>query len=63
MFQIKDYLAYFSQLYKIELEMEEEADSLLAMIDDPEIVVLLKKLKSDEKRHARIVKEIMKLIS
>ena len=62
-FHNKKYLDYFQQLYSIERDMEKEAVELLAMIRDPKVRKLLNKMRTDEQRHARIVEELIALVS
>lgn len=62
MFQKKDYLEYFDNLYKIELGMEKEGRLLLKIIDDPMARKLLQILIKDEVRHKKIVKNLIKII-
>jgi len=62
MFNRKDYLAYFNELYKIELTMKKEAEGLLKLINDKESQKIIKKIRADEIRHAKIVKGMIKLI-
>lgn len=62
MFQKKDYLEYFENLYQIELGMEKEGRALLKIIDDPVARTLLRKLIDDEIRHKKIVKSLIKSI-
>jgi hypothetical protein len=62
MFTKKDYLSYLKQLHSVELFMVKEGEDLLKIIDDKEARGLINQLISDEKRHAKIVKDMMKLI-
>jgi len=62
MFKTKDYLEYFKQLYKVELMMKEEGETLLGLITDPEAQEILHHLVEDEKRHIKIVKQLMTLV-
>ncbi len=62
MFQKKDYLEYFDNLYKIELGMEKEGRLLLKIIDDPMARKLLQILIKDEVRHKKIVKNLIRII-
>lgn len=62
MFNKKDYLSYFKQLYEIEIAMKKEAKGLSELIADKESQKIIRKIYRDELRHARIVKEMIKLI-
>lgn len=62
MFTKKDYLSYFKQIYSVELFMIQEGKDLLKIVTDKEAVGLINQLIADEKRHAKIVKDMMKLI-
>ena len=62
MFNKKDYLSYFEQLYKIELTMKKETEELLKLIKDKKSQKIIKKIHADEVRHSKIVKEMIKLI-
>jgi rubrerythrin len=62
MFNKKDYQQYFEELYAVELKMKEEVDDLLKIVNDPSAVKILKKIKADEIKHAKIVQGFMKLL-
>ncbi len=62
MFNKKDYLKYFQELYEVELGMKQEMVDLLKIMDQPEAIKIAEKIKADEVRHAKIVKDLMKLI-
>lgn len=62
MFNKKDYLQYFEELYIVEINMKEEMNDLLKIIDNPKAVEIIKKIKADEIKHAKIVKDLMKLL-
>jgi rubrerythrin len=42
--------------------MKEEVDDLLKIVNDPSAVKILKKIKADEIKHAKIVQGFMKLL-
>ncbi|MFA6161383.1 MAG: hypothetical protein WCT54_05125 [Patescibacteria group bacterium] len=63
MFKKKDYVTYFDQLYKIEVEMEREGRDLLKMVNEPEAQELLRHLIREEVEHKKIVKSLKNLIS
>lgn len=63
MFNKKDYLDYFKQLYDVEIEMKEDVEKLLKIIDHPEARKILENIRKDEIRHAVIVKDMIKLIN
>jgi hypothetical protein len=58
----KDYLNYFKQLYDVEIVMKKETEKLLEIIQEPEARKIIKRIREDEIRHAKIVKEMIKLI-
>jgi rubrerythrin len=62
MFNKQDYIDYFNQLYDIEIEMKKDTEKLLAIIDNPEARKIIEAIRSDEIKHAEIVKEMIKLI-
>jgi len=62
MFTKRDYLSYFEQIYQVELLMIREGKDLLKIIKIEEARVLIDKLIADEYRHAKIVKDLIKLI-
>ncbi len=62
MFNKKDYLAYFNQLYQVEIGMKKEVMGLLKFIDNPADQNILKKIAADEVRHAKIVETMKGLI-
>lgn len=59
----KDYLEFFKELYDIELQMERKAIDLMADINNEEIDKLLKHVIDDERRHAKLVQELITLVS
>lgn len=62
MFKKSDYISYFDQLYKTEVEMEKEGRALLKLINEPEAQELLRHLIREEVKHKKIVKSLKKLI-
>ncbi|MFZ2310305.1 MAG: hypothetical protein WAW11_02065 [Patescibacteria group bacterium] len=62
MFNKKDYLDYFNQLYDVEIKMKEDTEKLLAIIDNPEARKIIEAIRNDEIKHAEIVKEMIRLI-
>jgi hypothetical protein len=62
MFNKQDYIDYFNQLYDVEITMKEDTEKLLAIIDNPEAKKIIEAIRNDEIRHAKIVKEMIKLI-
>ena len=62
MFNKKDYIDYFNQLYDVEIEMKEDAEKLLAIINNPEARRIIETIRNDEIKHAEIVKEMIRLI-
>lgn len=62
MFSKKDYLDYFKQLYDVEIVMKKEVEQLLKIVDLPEARKILERIREDEIRHAKIVKDMIKLI-
>lgn len=62
MFNKKDYQQYFEELYVVEIKMKEEVNDLLKIVDDANAVKILKRIKADEIRHAKIVQGLMKLL-
>lgn len=62
MFNKKDYLKYFDELYAVEITMKKEANDLLKDIKQPAARKIIDQIKSDEIRHAKIVKDLIKLI-
>jgi rubrerythrin len=62
MFTKKDYLSYFQQLYEVELLMIKDGKDLLKIIKEEEARFLIKKLIEDEKKHAKIVQEMIAII-
>jgi hypothetical protein len=62
MFNKKDYLNYFKQLYAIELEMKKEIEDLIKITNNAKSKVLLQSIRNDEIRHALIVKDLIKLV-
>jgi rubrerythrin len=62
MFNKKDYLNYFKQLYDVEIVMKKEVKELLKIVNEPEAKKILERIREDEIRHADIVKEMIKLI-
>lgn len=62
MFNKEDHLAYFKQLYDIEIVMKEDAEELLKIIEHPEAREILERIRQDEIRHAIIVQELIDLI-
>ncbi|HLD31627.1 MAG TPA: hypothetical protein VJB37_01905 [Patescibacteria group bacterium] len=62
MFTKKDYRNFFLQLYEVEITMKNGGRRLIKLVPDQKSKKLLKKLIADEIRHAKIVKEMMKLI-
>ena len=63
MFKKKDYLEYFEELYNVELVMKKEAEDLLKIITEKKSRKILKQIVADEIRHAKIVKEMINIIS
>jgi hypothetical protein len=62
MFNKKDYLDYFGQLYDVEIIMKKEVEELLEIIEDPIAREILDRIRKDEIRHAKIIKSMIKLI-
>ena len=62
MFNKKDYIDYFNQLYDLEIEMREDAEKLLIRVKNPEARRIIEVIRNDEIKHAEIVKEMIKLI-
>lgn len=62
MFKNKDYVDYFKQLYDVEIIMKKDVENLLKIIEDPESIKILERIKKDEIRHAKIVQSLIKLI-
>lgn len=62
MFTKKDYKKYFTELYAVEKKMQKHGTELLKLIDNIEAQKLLKTLIDDEIRHAKLVKDMLKLI-
>jgi hypothetical protein len=62
MFNKKDYLDYFGQLYDVEIIMKKEVEELLKIIEDPIAREILDRIRKDEIRHAKIIKSMIKLI-
>ena len=62
MFKKKDYREYFDELLKVELHMKQEGEALIKMFTNKDAKQLLRALIADEVRHAKIVKEMKKLI-
>lgn len=62
MFEKKDYLEFFKQLYGLEVVMEKEAAELLGLIKRPEAQAILKAVIRDERKHKKIVKGMIKLV-
>lgn len=62
MFNKKDYLKYFDELYEVEIMMKEEVEDLLKVIEHPSARKIIEQIKSDEIRHANIVKDLIKLV-
>lgn len=63
MFNKKDYLSYFKQLYEIEIVMKKETEQLLKLVADKESKKIIARIRADEIRHAKIVREMIKLIN
>ncbi|MFZ4631796.1 MAG: hypothetical protein ACOYL8_01145 [Patescibacteria group bacterium] len=62
MFNKKDYLQYFNELYEVETVMKEEMNDLLKIIELEDARKIIKQIKKDEIRHAKIVQSLIKLI-
>ncbi|TAK95729.1 hypothetical protein EPO05_03485 [Patescibacteria group bacterium] len=62
MFDQKDYLEYLNKIMEIEIGMQNEADQLQRLIKGAEARRLLKQLKADEVRHAKIVRKMIALV-
>ena len=63
MFNKKDYLEYFEELYRVEIAMRNEAEKLLKIIDEKRARQMLEQIRNDEIRHAELVKEMINMIS
>jgi len=62
MFNKKDYLKYFDELYRVEIMMKKEATELLKVVTQKDAKIIIEQIKADEIRHAKIVKDLIKLI-
>lgn len=62
MFNKKDYLQYFDELYQVEIMMKKEAQDLLKIINNEEARIIIEKIEKDEIRHAKIIKDLIKLV-
>lgn len=62
MFAKKDYHGFFKQLYTLEIEMEEVIRGVERHVHCAEAKVILKRIRQDEIRHAKIVKRLMTLV-
>lgn len=58
----KDYINYFDEILAVEFGMKKDAKLLLGKVKDAEAQIILQDLLSDETRHIKIVKEMIKLI-
>lgn len=62
MFTLKDFLEYFGEILKIEKAMKLKGVALMKKVSNVEAESLLAELVADEERHAKIVKNIIKII-
>jgi rubrerythrin len=62
MFSNKDYLEYFEEIGRIEVEMQKRGHELSECFSDPRIKKMLRGLVKDEVRHAKIVTDLINLI-
>jgi hypothetical protein len=62
MFTRDDFTKYFIQVSDIEQKMRENIEALLGVIKEKSVVASLKRIKKDEIKHLRILKEIGKIL-
>lgn len=62
MFKKDDYINYFESIIKIENKMLKNAKELKELISDPKCVKMLDDIIADEKNHAHMEEDIVKLI-
>ena len=61
MFARDDYLDYFREILKLENEMVETYEELAKKLEKFECVKIVKDIRDDEKKHARIAERLMQI--
>ncbi|NTU69392.1 hypothetical protein HGB13_00990 [bacterium] len=61
MFSHQDYIDYFSEIERIEIEMIREVHEIQKLVDNKKALLILESIKEDEKRHYQYAREILDL--